>query len=168
MRSYQASDYEAVAALWSAANRELAPPAMKEQFEHYIATALLDELGKLEEIFAPSLRNSFWVVEAEESVIGTFGIQACSEDTTELRRMYLDARHRGSGLATDMLAHAERHAVLNGFTSMVLSTAEIQEAALAFYRKHDYRLVRTEVADTVTTKTVGGGLTRYHFEKTLV
>jgi putative acetyltransferase len=50
---------------------------------------------------------------------------------------------------------------------MVLSTAEVQNAAIAFYRKSGYRLVRAEVADTMSNRTVGGGLTRFHFEKQL-
>ena len=66
-----------------------------------------------------------------------------------------------------MLAAAEARAKELGFARMILSTAEIQHAALGFYRKSGYRLVRTEVAEAMSTKTVGGGLTRYHFEKDL-
>jgi ribosomal protein S18 acetylase RimI-like enzyme len=66
-----------------------------------------------------------------------------------------------------MLLTAEARARELGFSRMVLSTAEVQKAALAFYRKSNYRLVRTEVADALSTKTVGGGLTRFHFEKSL-
>jgi hypothetical protein len=50
---------------------------------------------------------------------------------------------------------------------LILSAAEVQEAAIAFYRKSGYGLVRTEPAATMSTNIVGGGLTRYHFEKTL-
>jgi len=50
---------------------------------------------------------------------------------------------------------------------MTLSTAEVQEAALAFYRKSGYSLVKTEIADSMSKKTVGGGLTRYYFERNL-
>jgi hypothetical protein len=54
-----------------------------------------------------------------------------------------------------------------GFSKMILSTAEVQKAAIAFYAKSGFQLVRTEVAATMSTKTVGGGLTRFHFEKLL-
>lgn len=36
-RSYQISDFDQVAALWSRINRELAPAGMEELFEQYIA-----------------------------------------------------------------------------------------------------------------------------------
>jgi hypothetical protein len=34
----------------------------------------------------------------------------------------------------------------------------VQGAAIAFYRRSGYRLVRTELANAMSTKTVGGGL----------
>ena len=50
---------------------------------------------------------------------------------------------------------------------MILSTAEIQKAAITFYAKSGFQLVRTEVAATMSTKMAGGDLTRFHFEKLL-
>ncbi len=66
-----------------------------------------------------------------------------------------------------MLRCAEAQARSSGFSTMTLSTAEVQEAALAFYRKSGYSLVKTEIADSMSKKTVGGGLTRYYFERNL-
>jgi hypothetical protein len=66
-----------------------------------------------------------------------------------------------------MLRCAETRARELGFSKLILSTAEVQEAAIAFYRKSGYRLVRSERVDAMSTKTVGGGLTRFHFEKVL-
>jgi putative acetyltransferase len=43
----------------------------------------------------------------------------------------------------------------------------VQQAALAFYRKSGYRLVREETATAQTNKTVGGNIRRYYFEKGL-
>ena len=54
-----------------------------------------------------------------------------------------------------------------GVARLDLSTAEIQEAALALYRNAGYRLVREEVAETASNKIVGSGLRRFHFEKRL-
>ena len=66
-----------------------------------------------------------------------------------------------------MLQCAEARAREFGFSKMILSTAEVQKAAIAFYGKNGYQLVSTEVADTMSIKTVGAGLTRFHFEKVL-
>lgn len=81
--------------------------------------------------------------------------------------MYLDHGYRSRGIAGRMLECAEARARQLGFSTMILSTAEIQKAAIAFYRKNGFRVVDTEVADAMSTKTVGGGLSRSHFEKLL-
>jgi GNAT superfamily N-acetyltransferase len=168
-RAYELSDYESVAALWTRINRELAPSHMRELFEQYIAMAVNGELRQLQEIFSEARRNAFWVAECHAGVIGTIGIESRGDDsTTELRRMYLDRNYRGQCTAQQMLNRAEQRARDFGFSRMILSTAEVQMAAIAFYRKMGYRLVKTEVADAMSTKTAGGGLTRFHFEKSLM
>ena len=167
-RAYELSDYEHVAALWTRINRELAPSHMRELFEQYIAMAVNGELRRLQEIFSEATRNAFWVAECHAGIIGTFGIESRSDDSTELRRMYLDRNYRGQCIAQQMLSRAEQRARDFGFSRMILSTAEVQMAAIAFHRKMGYRLVKTEVADAMSTKTAGGGLTRFHFEKSLM
>jgi GNAT superfamily N-acetyltransferase len=167
IRDYRQADHEQVAAFWTRINRELAPADLREQFEQYIAGPLADELRRLQEAFSGAKRNAFWVVTLGEEIIGTFGIESRSRDTTELRRMYLDRRHRGTGVAQRMLECAESGARARGFSTMILSTAEIQRAALKFYRKNGYQLVKTEVAETMSVRTVGSGLKRFHFEKQL-
>jgi putative acetyltransferase len=118
----------------------------------------------LHEIFAEARRNAFWVVVIGEAVVGSFGIESRAPDTTELRRMYLDAHQRRRGIAQGMLDHAEAPARELGFTKLMLSTAEIQKAAIKFYAKSG---VGTETAELMSTKTVGGGLKRFHFAKDL-
>jgi GNAT superfamily N-acetyltransferase len=167
IRAYKNTDYEEVVALFTRINRELAPANMRDLFEQYIATAISGELRELQNIFSEAKRNGFWVVEIDGHIVGMFGTESRSDDSTELRRMYLDRSYRGRGIAQRMLQCAEAHARDLGFSKLILSTAEVQEAAIAFYRKSGYRFVRTEFADTMSTKTVGGGLTRFHFEKTL-
>jgi hypothetical protein len=48
--------------LWTRINRDLAPEAMRDRFEQYIATAVTGELQNAPEVFAPSRWNGFWVV----------------------------------------------------------------------------------------------------------
>jgi GNAT superfamily N-acetyltransferase len=167
-RAYQLADHDPIAALWTRINRELAPPDMRELFERYIATAISGELGQLHGIFSEAKRNAFWVVEAKKEIVGTFGIESHSKDSTELRRMYLDKGHRSRGIAQRMLQRAESRARELGFSKVILSTAEVQKAAIAFYGKNGYQLVSTEVASTMSTKTVGAGIIRFHFEKLLM
>ena len=166
-RAYQVADYDAVASLWTRINRELAPAGMEEVFERYIATTIDGELMQLLQIFAEAKRNALWVVEATNGIVGSFGIERRNESDTELRRMYLDRGYRGLGIAQRMLECAQARARALGFTKMILSTAEIQKAADRFYRKNGFQQIRVEVAETMTTKQAGAGLTRFHFEKGL-
>jgi GNAT superfamily N-acetyltransferase len=169
IRPYAASDFEAVADLWARVNRELAPAGMEALFEQYIAAAIEGELSRLPEIFSVSSRNAFWVVETAGAspIAGTFGIEAQGGDTTELRRMYIDACWRGRGLAQRMLRTAEEMARKFGFSRMIVSTADIQRAAYRFYTKSGFVLLRSESAEAMTTKQAGGGLLRHYFEKAL-
>jgi GNAT superfamily N-acetyltransferase len=167
IRAYADADYAQVTDLFIRINRELAPAEMREQFEEYVQSCIDGEMSRLRDIFSKARRNAFWVVERGDEIIGMFGIESRSIESTELRRMYLDRRHRGRGIAQRMLQCAETRARELGFAKLILSTAEVQKAAIAFYGKSGYRLVRSERADTMSTRTVGGGLTRLHFEKEL-
>ena len=166
-RRYQATDYSSVASLWTRINRELAPAGMEKLFEQYIAMTIDGELKQLLKVFSEAKRNAFWVVESANELVGSFGIQSRSVNDTELRRMYLDEGYRGLGIAQRMLDFAQAEARALGFTKMILSTAQIQKAADRFYRKSGFRQIRTEVAEKMSPKQAGGGLTRFHFEKVL-
>jgi N-acetylglutamate synthase-like GNAT family acetyltransferase len=166
-RRYQPPDCDQVAALWTRINRELAPAGMEERFEQYIATTISGELVRLSEVFSEAKRNAFWVVDCQGEIVGCFGIESHSETNTELRRMYLDRKFRGAGIAIRMLECAEDQARSLGFRKMLVSTAEVQRAADRFYRRSGFRQVRVEVAQAMTAKQAGGGLTRFYFEKEL-
>ena len=166
-RAYRTADFDQVASLWTRINRELAPADKRELFETYIATAIESELTRLHDIFSEAKRNGFWVVESGTQIVGTFGLQSCSPDCTELRRMYLDTGFRGRGIAQAMLDFAQTRARALGFSKMILSSAEIQKAAVRFYRRNGFHHIRTEVADTASIKQAGGGLARLYFEKPL-
>lgn len=169
-RPYVASDFEAVADLWTRVNRELAPAGMETLFEQYIATTIEGELSRLLEIFSLARQSAFRVVELADGnrrIIGTFGIERHNSDTTELRRMYLDVGWRGCGVAERMLRAAEVMARQFGFSRMIVSTADVQRAALRFYTKSGFKLIRSEIAETMTVKQAGGGLLRHYFQKIL-
>ena len=166
-RRYQTADYYLVASLWTRVNRELAPVGMEKLFEQYILMIIDGELKQLLEVFSEARRNAFWIVESANEIVGSFGIESHGIDDTELRRMYLDKGYRGLGIAQRMLDCAQAEARALGFTKMILSTAQIQKAADRFYRRSGFLHVRSEVAETMTTKQAGGGLTRFYFEKAL-
>jgi len=166
VRRYADADREAVGALFVRINRELAPPHLKEAFESYIARSLVEEIERIPAYYGER-RGSFWVAAEESEVVGMFGLERPDRATVELRRMYVDARARRGGVGRQMLDFAENVARGDGCRLMVLSTSELQPAAICLYRSSGYRLVREEVGAEQTNKTVGAGIRRFYFEKNL-
>lgn len=164
---YDDTDFAEVSALWTRINRDLAPPDMRAQFESYIENSINDELAQADEAYPQSEGSALWVVKQAGAIIGTFGVQRVSESDIELRRMYLDSQYRGQGLSRRMLTYAEEHARQQGFHRMILSTAELQAAAVKFYDKSGYELTKTETASAMSNKTVGNNVRRRHYQKIL-
>ena len=166
IRDYADADHAAVRDLFMRVNRELAPPALREAFETYVATSLRDEIGRLAQYYFEK-HGSFWVAHDGDRLAGMFGLEGVGSAAAELRRMYVDVPFRRRGLAGQMLQHAERICREAGTPVLTLSTSDLQQAALTFYRNAGYRLVREEIGAAQSNKTVGGAIRRYHFEKIL-
>jgi len=96
-----------------------------------------------------------------------FGLERVAPDAVELRRMYVDPSARRSGVARHMLLFAEDECRRRRIPKHVLSTSELQDAALALYRGAGYALIREEIAQASSNKMVGGGVCRYYFETTI-
>lgn len=166
IRRYAETDHAAVRDLFVRINQELAPPELREAFARYVEVSLVNEIDRLAEYYGEK-SGAFFVAYDANALAGMFGVEGVGTPSAELRRMYVDRPYRGSGLARTMLAEAERICREAGTSMMTLSTSELQQAALAFYRKSGYRLVREETAAEQSNKTVGGNIRRYHFEKSL-
>jgi putative acetyltransferase len=166
IRRYADSDHAAVRDLFIRVNQELAPPGSRAAFESYIARSLTEEIDRLADYYAAK-QGAFFVACDGEAFAGMFGLEGLGTPSAELRRMYLDKAFRGRGLARAMLKRAEQECRDAGTPVLTLSTSELQQAALAFYRKCGYRLLREETAAAQTNKTVGGNIRRYYFEQRL-
>jgi len=166
IRTFQPHDAPAVRELFIRINRLLAPASMKDAVEGYIARSLAEEIGRITDYY--SERNGgFWVSEDGGRIVGMFGLEASGDGAMELRRMYVDPDMRRRGIARRMLDFAERECRRRNRFRMELSTSEIQGEALALYRNAGFELVREEVAEAASNKTVGGGIRRFHFTKAL-
>lgn len=166
IRRYTGADHAAVRDLFIRVNRELAPPQLRDAFEGYVERSLAEEIDRIADYYAGK-QGAFFVAHDGDKLAGMFGLEGLGTAAAELRRMYVEQAHRGSGLARLMLDHAEQVCHAAGTPVLTLSTSELQQAALAFYRKCGYRLVREEVAVAQTNKTIGGDIRRYYFEKAL-
>jgi putative acetyltransferase len=167
IRRYADTDHAATRDLFIAVNRELAPADMRQAFERYIERSLAEEIDRLAEYYAQK-QGAFFVAYNDQTLAGMFGLEGLSTQAAELRRMYVAASFRKRGLARMMLDHAEHVCREARTPTLTLSTSELQQAALAFYRNAGYALAREETAAAQTNKTVGGDIRRYYFEKDLV
>jgi GNAT superfamily N-acetyltransferase len=166
IRRFLDADHAAVRALFIAVNRELAPPDLREAFESYIARSLVEEIDRLSTYYAGK-QGAFFVAHEGKALTGMFGLEGLGTQAAELRRMYVDASFRKRGLARMMLDQAEHVCREAGTPVLTLSTSELQQAALAFYRNAGYALVREETAAAQSNKTIGGDIRRYYFQKNL-
>jgi GNAT superfamily N-acetyltransferase len=165
IRRYRDADRAAVRDLFIRINRELATPALRDAFERYMAISLRDEIDRLADYYAER-HGAFFVVYDGGTLAGVFGLEGLGTPSAELRRMYVDAPYRRRGLARVMLGFAEETCRDAGTRVLTLSTSQLQQAALAFYRASGYRLVSEETGAAQSNKTVGN-IRRYHFEKVL-
>lgn len=166
IQPFAPADAPAVRALFIAVNRSLAPPHMRDAFEAYIARSLTEEIDRIA-AYCGERNGGFWVARGDDALVGTFGLEPAGPDAMELRRMYVAPDARRQGIARLMLRHAEDEARRRGAATLELSTSELQPAAIALYRATGYRLVREDAATEISNKTVGGGINRFYFAKTL-
>jgi GNAT superfamily N-acetyltransferase len=166
IRAFEDGDAGAVSDLFVEINRELAPEAMSLQFESYMDRSRMEEIDRVREYYGER-GGGFWVAVRGGTLVGMFGLERTDDDTFELRRMYVRRAARRTGLGRRLLALAEAAAAEKGARRLTLSTSELQTAALSLYRAAGYREVLTEKVFATSNRTVGGGLTRHHFEKRL-
>ena len=166
IRDFAEGDASRVRELFITTNRLLSPPQLRDAFEAYIEQSLAQEIDRIAEYYSEH-NGGFWVAIKGERIVGTFGLEHAAVDAMELRRMYVDAACRRTGIGRRLLERAEAECRHRGAARLVLSTAAIQEAAVALYRSAGYRLVREDTAEMASNKTVGSGLRRFHFEKIL-
>jgi GNAT superfamily N-acetyltransferase len=166
IRPFQDGDGAQVRELFIATNRLLSPPNLRDAFDAYIARALTEEIDRIAAYYREH-DGGFWVAIQNDVVIGTFGLERAAPDAMELRRMYVDVSARRTGIGRRMLQYAEDECRHRRVARLELSTADIQTAALALYRNAGYQLLREEVAEIGSNKTVGSDLRQFYFQKIL-
>ena len=167
IRPYRPDDQDRVETIFIDWNRHIAGPDNAAAFEAYIRRALDEEILHIPDFYQKVTGSGFWVADLAGAVVGMAGIERLNDAEAEVRRMYVDTHHRRRGIGVRLLSHVEDFCVEEGYERVLLSTSELQEAALALYRAQGYRVEREEVAEEQTNRTVGGGVRRVHFVKEL-
>ncbi|KAG2382052.1 hypothetical protein C9374_005844 [Naegleria lovaniensis] len=90
--------------------------------------------------------NHFWVAEKASTgeIVGTIGVRKKhdSEGCVELKRMSVANSMRRKGIASLMLNHLIQWSKEKGYNAIVLSTSSLQVAAVNFYQKNGFTLVK--------------------------
>ena len=95
------------------------------------------ELDDVDDFVAPHGRYLLATIDGQSA--GGGALRLLDDDTAELKRMWIRADTRGSGLGTALLAELERHASGLGCTRVRLDTNHALAAAVALYRRSGYR-----------------------------
>jgi GNAT superfamily N-acetyltransferase len=166
IRTFEETDAKQVRQLFILINRLLSPASLRDAFETYIQQSLAEEIDRIPSYYGER-DGGFWVALRNDKLVGMFGLERAAPHAMELRRMYVDPAARRVGIARKMLAFAEDECRQRKAVKLELSTSELQQAAIALYRTAGYRLVREAIVETGSNKTVGSGIRRLYFEKSL-
>ena len=77
----------------------------------------------------------------DDEPIGCGAIKPYSEDTAEVKRMFVDLNHRGHGIAGKILADLESWAGELNFSYCILETGYNQPEAIRLYEKSGYEVI---------------------------
>jgi putative acetyltransferase len=79
-----------------------------------------------------------FVARVDGEAVGMAALVAGSDGSTELKRLFVEDRARGRGLAGDLLERVEVHARAAGVGVIRLETGTRSDAAIALYEKRGY------------------------------
>ena len=85
--------------------------------------------------------NRVLVAYENELPVGCGAIRPYTARKAEIKRMYVEPKSRGRGIATLMLTGLEQWAVELGYRECVLETGKNQPEAIALYEKSGYRAI---------------------------
>lgn len=77
----------------------------------------------------------------DELPVGCGSIREYSNDTMEVKRMYVLPNRRGEGIATEILKNLEKWAIGLNYKKCLLETGKNQPEAIALYKKNKYSIV---------------------------
>ena len=91
--------------------------------------------------------GQFWVGEIDGGVVGTVGVRPSSPGRAELRRLYVLAAHRGTGLGRDLIATVVSWAAQHGYGEVELWSDVLFERAHVVYQAAGFERIGFRVSD---------------------
>jgi RimJ/RimL family protein N-acetyltransferase len=92
------------------------------------------------------LPENYWVALVESKVIGTIALSPIENDSVVLKRMFLNKRFRGQGIALLLLNTAIKWSNTNKIDTIYLGTMTQFQAARRFYERNGFQqIARTDL-----------------------
>jgi GNAT superfamily N-acetyltransferase len=103
-----------------------------------------------------------WVVEADANIIGFGCLRLKNSSTAEIKRVWINHRHRGNGLGKSIIKQIEDYCASSSITKVLVDTDDRFEVAKSMYLGMGYIACRseTEIKD-------GREYTDHYYEKIL-
>ncbi len=95
-------------------------------------------VSDIETIGLPKTDRRTEVLFKDDCLVGFIMLQKIAGDRLEVKRLYLDAAHRGRGLGRYLLQFAIAYAQSEACRWVQLETTSRFTSAVAFYRKHGF------------------------------
>ncbi|KAJ0055460.1 hypothetical protein NL108_003832, partial [Boleophthalmus pectinirostris] len=106
---------------------------------NYLDYALHTDMADIEAYMKPT-GSCFWVAVLDGHIVGIVAAQGREEDNTvELRRMSVDSRYRGKGIAKALGRRVLEFAIRNNFAAVILGTTAVKMAAHKLYESLGFR-----------------------------
>ena len=94
---------------------------------------------KAEESFYYNNCYNFWYAVSDSGlVIGSIGLEKIDKYSAEVRKFFVDQRHRGKGVASKLMYTLTKAASKYKIDCLYLRTLDIFQAAQNFYKKHGF------------------------------
>ena len=88
--------------------------------------------------------GKIWVTEIDRYIAGFGGFRRVNPHTAEIKRVRINAQHRGQGLGKSIVNQIEKYCKAAGISKILVDTDNRFEVAKAMYTKLGYVIVRTE------------------------
>jgi GNAT superfamily N-acetyltransferase len=120
------------------------PPAQAAMSAYFAELAArfpagFDPTGYLDAVDYNPPRGRFFLARAGDDVAACGGVVWVDDATAEIKRMWVDPRFRGRGIASRLLAFLEQTAAASGRRRVILDTNPVLLEAIAMYRRAGYR-----------------------------
>ncbi|XP_053556917.1 probable N-acetyltransferase camello [Bombina bombina] len=132
----------------------------------YIEHCLKEDLQDIKKTYMQNKGSHFWVVEAEERVVGTVAAKPSEEKHNELilKRMSVRKDFRGLGIAKALSREVLSFAQNRDYRSVILNTLMVQHEAQKMYESVGFKKYYDFILPTVYGKLVNFKISKYRYD----